>query len=57
MTLAKIPTVSSLGPGWLSVAHGPNEVVGVNQLTDAVDLYEALTHEFLLAYSPSARKD
>jgi succinyl-diaminopimelate desuccinylase len=44
---AGIPTVSSLGPGWLSVAHGPNEVVGVSQLHQAVHLYGALVEEFV----------
>ncbi|WP_022885742.1 M20 family metallopeptidase [Glaciibacter superstes] len=37
-----IPTVTSLGPGWISVAHGANEKVGVRQLSEATDLYEAL---------------
>lgn len=37
-----IPTVTSLGPGWISVAHGANECVGVGQLTEAVDLYARL---------------
>lgn len=46
MTDAGIPTVTSLGPGWLSVAHGPNEKVGVGQLHQAVDLFEALAAEF-----------
>lgn len=43
----KIPTVSSLGPGWLSVAHGPNECVGVDQLHQSVDLYETLADDYL----------
>ncbi|WP_194288485.1 M20 family metallopeptidase [Ornithinicoccus halotolerans] len=46
MADAGIPTVTSLGPGWLSVAHGPNEKVGVSQLYQAVDLYEALATEY-----------
>lgn len=50
MNNAGIPTVTSLGPGWLSVAHGPNESVGVADLSTAVDLYERLMAEFL---SPS----
>jgi acetylornithine deacetylase/succinyl-diaminopimelate desuccinylase-like protein len=44
---AGIPAVTSLGPGWLSVAHGANEHVGLDQLTTAVDLYETLAAEFL----------
>lgn len=44
---AGIPAVTSLGPGWLSCAHGANERVGVEQLRTAVDLYAALAEEFL----------
>lgn len=47
MQQAGIPTVTSLGPGWLSVAHGPNECVGVDQLHQSVDLYETLASEYL----------
>ncbi|MQA85553.1 MAG: M20/M25/M40 family metallo-hydrolase [Streptosporangiales bacterium] len=43
---AGIPTITSLGPGSLPVAHGPNEYVEVDQLRDAVDLYAALAEEF-----------
>ncbi|MCC9198526.1 M20/M25/M40 family metallo-hydrolase (plasmid) [Arthrobacter sp. zg-Y820] len=43
---AGIPTVVSLGPGWLSVAHGANEKVGVAQLYQATDLYEQLMSEY-----------
>lgn len=50
MGKAGIPTISSLGPGWLSVAHGANEKVGVGDLYTAVDLYQELMTEFL---SPS----
>jgi acetylornithine deacetylase/succinyl-diaminopimelate desuccinylase-like protein len=46
MGLAGVPTVTSLGPGWLSVAHGPDEHVGVDQLRDAADLYAVLAGEF-----------
>ncbi|WP_166347269.1 M20 family metallopeptidase [Phytoactinopolyspora limicola] len=49
---AGIPTVTSLGPGWLSVAHGPNERVGVDQLSQAVDLYEVLADEYLRGRVP-----
>ncbi|WP_375000045.1 M20 family metallopeptidase [Aeromicrobium sp. CTD01-1L150] len=41
-----IPTISSLGPGWLSVAHGANEKVAVADLHTAVDLYTQLMSEF-----------
>ncbi|WP_147917150.1 M20/M25/M40 family metallo-hydrolase [Ruania zhangjianzhongii] len=38
----QIPTVTSLGPGLLSVAHGPNEYVPVRDLYTAVELYTRL---------------
>jgi succinyl-diaminopimelate desuccinylase len=41
------PAVAALGPGWLSVAHGPNECVGVSQLTEAEELYTCLAHTYL----------
>lgn len=44
--IAGIPTVAALGPGWLSVAHGPNECVGVDQLDEAIRLYERLAENF-----------
>ena len=47
MGQAGIPTVTSLGPGWLSVAHGANEKVAVADLRTAVDLYEQLMAQFL----------
>lgn len=46
---AGIPTVVSLGPGWLSVAHGANEKVGVSQLVDAERLYRELIRTFVAA--------
>lgn len=46
MGAAGIPTIASLGPGWLSVAHGPNERVMVDDLTRATDLYESLMERF-----------
>ena len=47
MGLGDIPTITSLGPGWLSVAHGPNEMVAVDDLYTAVELYQQLMSEFL----------
>jgi acetylornithine deacetylase/succinyl-diaminopimelate desuccinylase-like protein len=44
---AGIPTVVSLGPGWLSVAHGANEKVGVSQLGQAIDIYGNVMKGFL----------
>lgn len=43
---ARVPSITSLGPGSLRVAHGPNECVEVNQLREAVDLYTVLAEEF-----------
>ncbi|GAB3267227.1 M20 family metallopeptidase [Arthrobacter pigmenti] len=42
-----IPTVVSLGPGWISVAHGANEKVGVSQLYQSVDIYSELVKNYL----------
>lgn len=39
---ASIPSITSLGPGWISVAHGANESVGVSQLYQAADIYSHL---------------
>lgn len=49
---AGIPAIASLGPGWISVAHGANECVGVSQLYEAVDIYESLTTRY---FEESAR--
>lgn len=46
MGQAGIPTIASFGPGWISVAHGANERVGVSQLHEAVDLYERTAVEY-----------
>jgi len=46
MGQAEIPTIAALGPGWLSVAHGPNECVGVDQLVAAVELYAKLADTY-----------
>ncbi len=43
---AGLPTVTSLGPGWISVAHGADERVGVGQLAEAADIYERLAAVF-----------
>lgn len=45
--LGATPAVAALGPGWLSVAHGPNECVGVGQLDQAERLYERLAHAYI----------
>lgn len=46
ITALGIPVIASLGPGWLSVAHGPNECVGVDQLYQAASIYHALLEDF-----------
>ena len=46
-----VPTITSLGPGWISVAHGANECVGVGQLSQAVDIYSRLAEAFCAAES------
>jgi succinyl-diaminopimelate desuccinylase len=43
---AGIPSVASLGPGWLSVAHGPNECVDLGDVVLAVDLYAELIAQY-----------
>lgn len=53
---AEVPTIVSLGPGWLSVAHGANEKVGVSQLDQATQLYSRLINEFLVQPNPTERK-
>jgi acetylornithine deacetylase/succinyl-diaminopimelate desuccinylase-like protein len=37
--LAGIPTIPSFGPGWLDLAHGPNECVGVEAARQAAKIY------------------
>ena len=46
-TEAGIPCIASLGPGWLSVAHGPNERVGLTQVREATEIYESLVATYL----------
>jgi succinyl-diaminopimelate desuccinylase len=40
--VAGIPTIPSLGPGLLTVAHGANEHIRVEELSEAIHLYERL---------------
>ncbi|MFW6033896.1 MAG: M20 family metallopeptidase [bacterium] len=44
---AGIPAIASFGPGWLSVAHGPNEHVSITQLRDAVEIYQGIADAYL----------
>ena len=46
-TEAGIPCIASLGPGWLSVAHGPNERIGLSQVREATEIYEYLVTTYL----------
>jgi len=45
--IAKIPSLASFGPGWLSVAHGPNECVGLSQVTQAKKMYKLILEDYL----------
>ena len=45
--IANIPSLASFGPGWLSVAHGPNECVGLSQVREAREMYALIASRFL----------
>ena len=38
-TIARTPTISAFGPGLLSMAHGPNERVPVDDLISSAKIY------------------
>jgi acetylornithine deacetylase len=46
--IAGIPTIPSFGPGWLNLAHGPNECVGTEAIIQAAKMY-ALSAEMYLS--------
>ena len=45
--LAGIPTIPSFGPGWLSLAHGPNECVGIEAMVQAAKMYALAAQIYL----------
>lgn len=45
--LAGIPTIPSFGPGWLNLAHGPNECVGTEAIVQAAKIYSLAAQSYL----------
>ena len=49
--LAGIPTIPSFGPGWLRLAHGPNECVG----TEAITMPAAMSRRYECGIMPGSK--
>jgi acetylornithine deacetylase len=47
--VAGIPTIPSFGPGWLNLAHAPNECVGTEALVQAAKMYALAAQTYLSA--------
>jgi len=45
--LAGIPTIPSFGPGWLPLAHGPNECVSTDGIVQAAKMYGIAVQQYL----------
>lgn len=45
--VAGIPTIPSFGPGWLKLAHGPNECVGIEAIVQAAKMYSLAAQSYL----------
>ncbi len=50
--VAGIPTIPSFGPGWLNLAHGPNECVGVEAIIQAAKMYSLAAQTYLSGARP-----